>query len=67
MQGTIVAVSVQAGQKVAAGDILVVLEAMKMENPVRAGVSGTVSSVAVAVGQVVTAGSELLVIEAEQE
>ena len=63
MQGTIVLVNVSEGQQVAAGDVLLVLEAMKMENPVRAKVAGTVVSLAATVGQVVPAGTQLLVID----
>ena len=50
MPGRIVAVNVEQGQKVEAGDTMLVVEAMKMENPVHAPVSGTVKAVYVAVG-----------------
>ena len=43
MQGTIVKVAVSDGDTVAAGDLVVVLEAMKMENPVTAHKAGTVT------------------------
>jgi acetyl-CoA/propionyl-CoA carboxylase biotin carboxyl carrier protein len=59
MQGTVVKVLVEAGQSVAEGDIVVVLEAMKMENPVRATVSGTLAVLNATVGQVVPAGTVL--------
>jgi acetyl-CoA/propionyl-CoA carboxylase biotin carboxyl carrier protein len=63
MQGTIVKVAVQDGQQVAAGDLIVVLEAMKMENPVTAHKAGTITGLAVAPGDAVTQGSVLLEIK----
>ncbi|GLY68446.1 acetyl-CoA carboxylase biotin carboxylase subunit [Amycolatopsis taiwanensis] len=63
MQGTIVKIAVEEGQQVEAGDLVVVLEAMKMENPVTAHKSGTVAGLAVAVGAAVTQGSALLEIK----
>ncbi len=63
MQGTIVKVLVEVGQTVAVGDALVVLEAMKMENPINAEVAGTVKSVAATVGTTVAAGDVLVTIE----
>ncbi|CAM3619857.1 acetyl/propionyl/methylcrotonyl-CoA carboxylase subunit alpha [Kibdelosporangium persicum] len=59
MQGTIVKIAVEDGQQVEAGDLIVVLEAMKMENPVTAHKSGTVTGLAVASGETVTQGSVL--------
>jgi acetyl-CoA/propionyl-CoA carboxylase biotin carboxyl carrier protein len=63
MQGTILDVNVTEGQEVSAGDVLVVLEAMKMENDVVAEAGGTVSSVAVSEGQGVDMGDTLVVID----
>jgi acetyl-CoA/propionyl-CoA carboxylase biotin carboxyl carrier protein len=63
MQGTIVKVAVADGQEVEAGELVVVLEAMKMENPVTAHKAGTVAGLAVAVGDAVTQGSVLLEIK----
>ena len=57
MQGTIVKVAVEDGALVEVGDIVVVLEAMKMEQPLSAHKAGTVNGLAAAVGEVVTAGS----------
>jgi acetyl-CoA/propionyl-CoA carboxylase biotin carboxyl carrier protein len=59
MQGTIVKIAVEDGQTVAAGDLIVVLEAMKMENPVTAHKAGTVTGLAVSTGETVTQGSVL--------
>jgi acetyl-CoA/propionyl-CoA carboxylase biotin carboxyl carrier protein len=47
MQGTVVAVAVEEGQKVEAGDLIAVVEAMKMENAVHAAMAGVVHDVAV--------------------
>ncbi|MBV9092318.1 MAG: ATP-grasp domain-containing protein [Streptosporangiaceae bacterium] len=59
MQGTIIKIAVAEGQRVAAGDAIVVLEAMKMEQPLTAHKDGTVTGLSVAVGQTVTAGTEI--------
>ncbi len=56
MQGTIVKIVATEGQRVAAGDTIVVLEAMKMEQPLTAHKNGTVHDLAVQVGQTVPAG-----------
>ena len=63
MQGTIVKVAVADGQQVAAGELVVVLEAMKMENPVTAHKAGTVAALTVAPGDAVTQGMVLLEIK----
>ena len=58
--GTILAVNVKPGQAVKRGDVLVVLEAMKMENEIMAPNDGTVGTVNVAKGQSVQSGATLL-------
>ena len=50
MQGTIVKVAVEEGQEVAEGDVIVVLEAMKMEQPLKAHKAGTVTGLDAEVG-----------------
>lgn len=59
MQGTIVKISVEDGQTVAAGDLIVVLEAMKMEQPITAHKAGTVTGLTAEIGQTVTSGAIL--------
>jgi acetyl-CoA/propionyl-CoA carboxylase, biotin carboxylase, biotin carboxyl carrier protein len=56
MQGTIAKIVVEEGQHVSAGDTVVVLEAMKMEQPLTAHKDGTVTGLAVQIGQTVPAG-----------
>ncbi|MGZ4428015.1 MAG: acetyl/propionyl/methylcrotonyl-CoA carboxylase subunit alpha [Nocardioidaceae bacterium] len=56
MQGTIVKVAVEEGQEVAEGDVIVVLEAMKMEQPLKAHKAGTVTGLSAEVGASVTNG-----------
>ncbi|WP_420174670.1 acetyl/propionyl/methylcrotonyl-CoA carboxylase subunit alpha [Luteococcus sp. OSA5] len=63
MQGTVVKLAVEPGQTVAEGDLVVVLEAMKMENPVTAHRSGVIKAVSCEVGATVTAGAVLAEIE----
>ena len=59
MQGTIIKIAVSEGQQVSAGDVVVVLEAMKMEQPLTAHKDGTVTGLAVEVGQTVSAGAAI--------
>ncbi|WP_200530949.1 biotin carboxylase N-terminal domain-containing protein [Halorubrum sp. LN27] len=63
MQGTILSVDVDEGDEVAAGDVVCVLEAMKMENDVVAERGGTVASVRVGEGDSVDMGDVLIVLE----
>ena len=62
MPGTIVSVNVSDGQSVKKGDVLVVLEAMKMENEIKAPKDGTVTSVSVNKGESVDTGATLVTI-----
>ncbi|WP_461090186.1 acyl-CoA carboxylase biotin carboxyl carrier protein subunit, partial [Streptomyces incanus] len=57
MQGTIVKIAVEEGQEVAEGDLVVVLEAMKMEQPLNAHRSGTVKGLSAEVGASITSGA----------
>jgi acetyl-CoA/propionyl-CoA carboxylase, biotin carboxylase, biotin carboxyl carrier protein len=57
MQGTIIKVAVSDGDTVAAGDLIVVLEAMKMENPVTAHKAGTVTGLTATAGSSITSGT----------
>ena len=66
MPGLVKAVFVSAGQAVAAGDRLAVLEAMKMEHTLTAARDGTVAEVLVAAGQQVEAGAALVRLEEEE-
>lgn len=60
MPGTILSVVVSAGQAVKRGDILLVLEAMKMENEIVAHIDGTISGIYVQKGSTVNAGDTLV-------
>ena len=62
MPGNILSVNVSAGQSVNAGDVLFILEAMKMENEIVAPVSGTVKQVLVSKGSVVDTDEVLAVL-----
>ena len=66
MQGTVGSVEVSLGQEVLAGDLLLVMEAMKMEHEIRAPASGVVARLAVSAGDTVWDGHVLVVID-EQE
>ena len=62
MPGNILKINVSQGQAVKEGDVLIVLEAMKMENEIVAPKAGSVAQIAVSKGQVVETGSPLVVI-----
>ena len=61
--GKIISVNVKAGDKVGEGDILCLLESMKMENPILAPVAGTIAKIELAAGQVVEVGGLVAIIE----
>jgi acetyl-CoA/propionyl-CoA/long-chain acyl-CoA carboxylase, biotin carboxylase, biotin carboxyl carrier protein len=65
MQGTVLAVSVAAGDSVAVGQVVCIVEAMKMENEVTAPWAGTVTEVSVSAGAPVTTGQAICVIAPE--
>jgi len=64
MQGTVLSVSVSEGDEVEAGEVLCVVEAMKMENEVHAHRAGTVRSLSVEAGRPITTGQVICTIEA---
>jgi acetyl-CoA/propionyl-CoA carboxylase biotin carboxyl carrier protein len=63
MQGTIVKIAVAEGQQVEAGELVVVLEAMKMEQPLNAHKSGMVSELTAEIGQTLAAGASICTIK----
>ena len=67
MPGNILDVKVKAGDAVKAGDVLVILEAMKMEKPLLAPRAGTVTSLSIKQGDTVTAGTRIAHIATEEE
>jgi acetyl-CoA/propionyl-CoA carboxylase, biotin carboxylase, biotin carboxyl carrier protein len=66
MQGTVIKVAVSEGQQVAAGDLIIVLEAMKMEQPVNAHKSGTITNLATEAGATLTSGASICTITGGQ-
>lgn len=60
MPGTILSVKVKAGDKVSSGDVVAILEAMKMENEIFAGVDGTIAGVSVSSGDAVNTGDVIV-------
>jgi acetyl-CoA/propionyl-CoA carboxylase biotin carboxyl carrier protein len=65
MQGTVLAVAVAEGDEVAAGQVLCIVEAMKMENEIHAHRSGKVTQLSVAAGEPVANGQVICVVAGE--
>jgi acetyl-CoA/propionyl-CoA carboxylase biotin carboxyl carrier protein len=65
MQGTVLAVEVAEGDDVEAGQVICIVEAMKMENEVHAHRAGRVTELSVAAGQPVTTGQVICIVTAE--
>ena len=65
MQGTVLSVAVTEGTSVAAGDLICVVEAMKMENEIVSAADGVVSGLAVAPGDQVSNGQVICVLATE--
>ncbi len=63
LTGKIIKVEVKVGDKIQEGDTVVILESMKMENPIAAPVGGTVAKINVSENQAVKTGDALAVIE----
>jgi acetyl-CoA/propionyl-CoA carboxylase biotin carboxyl carrier protein len=67
MQGTVLSVQVAEGDAVAAGQVICIVEAMKMENEVHAARDGVVSELSVAAGEPVRTGQVICVLAAEPD
>jgi glutaconyl-CoA decarboxylase len=63
MPGSVIDIKVNAGEQVKTGDVIIILEAMKMENEITAPKDGMVKEIKVQKGQAVNTGDELIVIE----
>ena len=63
LTGKIISVNVKLGDRVREGDVLCLLESMKMENPILAPIDGTVYQIGVTVDQVVKPGEIIAIIE----
>ena len=62
MQGTVLAVEVEEGEEVRAGQVICIVESMKMENEITAHRDGTITELAVIPGQAVTTGQVICVV-----
>ncbi len=61
--GKITSVEVKAGDAVQEGDVICIIESMKMENPILAPVAGTITEVKVSAGEAVESGNVIAIIE----
>jgi len=59
MQGTVVKIAVSEGDQVEVGDLIFVLEAMKMEQPLTAHKAGKIADISANIGETITSGSKL--------
>jgi acetyl-CoA/propionyl-CoA carboxylase biotin carboxyl carrier protein len=59
MQGTVVKIAINEGDKVEIGDLIIVLEAMKMEQPLMAHKAGVISNLSAVIGATVSSGTAL--------
>lgn len=66
MQATVVKIAVEPGEKVVAGDLICVLEAMKMEQPLQAHRDGVIDAVHSNIGDTVTSGQLLVTFQPEE-
>jgi acetyl-CoA/propionyl-CoA carboxylase biotin carboxyl carrier protein len=66
MQGTVLAVEVAEGDEVRAGQVICIVEAMKMENEITAHRDGTISELSVAPGEAVTMGQVLCLVRQDE-
>jgi acetyl-CoA/propionyl-CoA carboxylase biotin carboxyl carrier protein len=66
MQGTVLSVAVSDGDTVEAGQVICIVEAMKMENEVRSHRAGTVERLSVVPGQPVTTGETICLVTGDQ-
>jgi acetyl-CoA/propionyl-CoA carboxylase biotin carboxyl carrier protein len=67
MQGTVLAVEVADGDEVRAGQVICIIEAMKMENEITAHRDGVITGLSVAPGQAVTTGQVICVVSQDDE
>jgi acetyl-CoA/propionyl-CoA carboxylase biotin carboxyl carrier protein len=67
MQGTVLAVEVADGDEVRAGQVICIIEAMKMENEITAHRAGVITGLSVAPGQAVTTGQIICVVSQDDE
>ncbi len=63
LTGKVISIEVKVGVKVGEGDIICLIESMKMENPILAPVAGKITEIKVSAGQVVKTGETIAIIE----